>query len=130
MFVLNALCGKIVSNYKEVYPMIIDFNKIELSVLENFKGGEKATEAHMFVDENNRMLMGRLVPGASIGLHRHEGNSEVVLIKKGTGKVLFEGEYIPLKEGDVHYCPEGCEHSLINDSEEDLLFFGIVPNHK
>ena len=68
---------------------IIDVNKIELSVLENFKGGEKATEAHMFVDENNRMLMGRLVPGASIGLHRHEGNSEVVLIKKGTGKVLF-----------------------------------------
>ena len=43
---------------------------------------------------------------------------------------VFEGEYIPLKEGDVHYCPEGCEHSLINDSEEDLLFFGIVPKHK
>lgn len=110
--------------------MIIDFNKIELSVLENFKGGEKATEAHMFVDENNRMLMGRLVPGASIGLHRHVGNSEVVYVLKGTGKVLYEGELIPLKEGDVHYCPQGCEHSLINDSNNDLLFFGIVPNHK
>jgi len=110
--------------------MIIDFDKIELSILENFKGGEKATEANMFVDENNRMLMGRLVPGASIGLHRHVGSSEVILIRKGSGKVLFEGEYIPLKEGDVHYCPEGCEHSLINDSQEDLLFFGIVPNHK
>ena len=35
--------GKIVSNYKEVYPMIIDFDKIELKVLENFRGGEKAT---------------------------------------------------------------------------------------
>lgn len=110
--------------------MIINFDKIELSILENFKGGEKATEAHMFVDDNNRMLMGRLVPGASIGLHKHEGSSEIILIKRGTGKVLFEGEYIQLKEGDVHYCPEGCQHSLINDSQEDLLFFGIVPNHK
>ena len=109
--------------------MIIDFDKIELKVLENFKGGEKATEAHMYTDDNNIMLMGKLVPGASIGLHRHVGNSEVVIIRKGTGKVLFEGEYIPLKECDVHYCPEGCEHSLINDSEEDLLFFGIVPKH-
>lgn len=110
--------------------MIINFDKIELSILENFKGGKKATEAHMFVDENNRMLKGRLVPGASIGLHRHEGSSEIIYVTKGTGKVLYEGEYIPLKEGDVHYCPEGCEHSLINDSQEDLLFLGIVPNHK
>ena len=109
--------------------MIIDFDKIELSVLENFKGGEKATEAHMFVDRNNRMLMGRLVPGASIGLHKHEGSSEIIYIKEGNGKVLFEGDYIALKKGDVHYCPEGCEHSLINDSDKDLLFFGIVPNH-
>ena len=30
--------------------MIIDFDKIELKVLENFRGGEKATEAHMFTD--------------------------------------------------------------------------------
>ena len=109
--------------------MIIDFKKIELSVLENFKGGEKATEAHMFVDDNNRMLMGRLVPGASIGLHRHEGNSEIILIRKGCGKVLFEGEYIALKEGDVHYCPEGCEHSLRNPSDADLIVFAVIPNH-
>ena len=46
--------------------MIIDFDKIELKVLENFRGGEKATEAHMFTDDNNIMLMGKLIPGASI----------------------------------------------------------------
>ena len=46
--------------------MVIDFDKIELSILEHFKGGEKVTKAHMFVDDNNRMLKGLLEPGDSI----------------------------------------------------------------
>ena len=110
--------------------MVIDFDKIELSILEHFKGGEKVTKAHMFVDDNNRMLKGLLEPGASIGLHKHEGSSEIIYITSGKGKVLFQGEDIPLKAGDVHYCPEGCEHSLINDSNGNLTFFAVVPNHR
>ena len=110
--------------------MIIEFDKMETQVLEHFKDGEKFTEAKMFVDENNRMLKGRLIPGASIGLHRHVGSSEVIYILSGTGKVLYEGEYEKVQAGSVHYCPEGCEHSLINDSDADLTFFAVVPNHK
>ncbi len=110
--------------------MIIDFEKIEKSVMPNFKGGEKVTEVKMFTDDNNRIMFGRLIPGATIGLHMHEGTSEIIFLQKGRGKVLYDGEYEELKAGDVHYCPEGHEHSLINDSGEDLTYFAVVANHK
>ena len=47
--------------------MIIDFENMETQVMNNFKDGEKYTEAKMFVDDNNRIMFGRLIPGASIG---------------------------------------------------------------
>lgn len=109
--------------------MIIDFDKIEVSIMPAFKGGEKETRAAMFTDENNRIMMGMLIPGATIGLHRHEGSSEVIFIQSGSGKVLYDGKYEEVKAGDVHYCPGGHEHSLINDSEENLTYFAVVPNH-
>lgn len=110
--------------------MLIDFDRIESTVLENFKGGEKYFQAKMFVDENNRIMSGKLIPGASIGLHRHEGSSEIIIITKGQGKVLYNGEYEPLAAGSVHYCPMGQEHSLINDSGGDLEFLAVVPEHR
>lgn len=110
--------------------MIIDFDKTEFAVMPNFKGGEKETAVKMFEDENNKIMIGKLIPGASIGLHRHEGNSEIMVIQKGRGKILFDGKYEPIEEGCVHYCPEGQEHSLINDGKENLIYFAVVPNHK
>lgn len=110
--------------------MIIDYDKVEEKAIPNFKGGEKTFNVKMFTDENNKIMMGRLEAGASIGLHTHEGNSEIILISEGKGKVLYNGEYLPLKTGDVHYCPMGQEHSLINDSNEDLKFFAVVGEHK
>lgn len=110
--------------------MIIDFSKIETTVFKNFRGGEKNTAANMFVDENNKIMHGVLEAGASIGLHTHEDNSEVIYILEGNGKILYDGEYELLEKGSCHYCPMGHSHSLINDSEKDLVFFAVVPNHK
>ena len=73
--------------------------------------------------------MGTLEPGASIGLHTHETNSEIIYILRGKGKVLFEGEYELVSAGLCHYCPQGCSHSLINDSDDNLTFFAVVPEH-
>ena len=67
-------------------------------------------------------MRGRLVPGASIGLHTHETSSEIIYIFQGSGKVLYDGEYEPVRTGTCHYCPKGHAHSLINDGNEDLTF--------
>lgn len=109
--------------------MIIDFNQIAETVQKNFYNGEKELVASIFKDENNKILRGKLVAGASIGLHTHETTSETIFIVKGKGKVLYEGKYESVNEGTCHYCPKGHSHSLINDSEDDLIFVAVVPQH-
>ena len=109
--------------------MIIDFKNTEATVIPNFKGGEKSLTAKMYFDGVNRILHGVLESGASIGLHTHETNSETIYILKGKGVVLYDGEYEKLEEGMCHHCPKGHTHSLINDSDADLEFFAVVPEH-
>lgn len=109
--------------------MIIDFSKIEKTVIKNFRGGEKDTVANMFVDDKNRIMKGRLIPVASIGIHTHETNSEVIYFLEGEGKVLYDEKYFKVEKGLCHYCPMGHSHSLINDSNSDLIFFAVVGEH-
>ena len=107
--------------------MKIDFSSIEEKTFPAFKGGEKELAARMYFDGRNRIMMGRLIPGASIGLHTHEDSSEIMFITKGSGHAVYEGERIGLSAGDVHYCPKGRSHTLINDSDADLEFTAVVP---
>lgn len=107
--------------------MILDFNKMKEKQLEHFYGGEKEVRARMHIDERNKIMLGKLEPGASIGLHTHTTSSEIIYVLQGQGKVLYEGEYETAESGSCHYCPKGSSHSLINDSAEDLVFFAVVP---
>ncbi len=109
--------------------MLIEFDKIEKTVLKNFKGGEKELSANMYTDENNKILYGKLIPGATIGMHTHEDSSEIIYILKGRGCVLYDDTEETLSEGSCHYCPMGHSHSLINNSDADLVFFAVVPQH-
>lgn len=109
--------------------MIIDLEKMTEQELPNFKGGEKCYNMRAFEDEHNKIMLGRLIPGASIGLHTHEGNSEVIFIKSGRGKVLYNGSSETVEAGQCHYCPMGHEHSLINDSDSELIFYAVVGKH-
>jgi len=107
--------------------MILDFNKIAAEVIPNFKGGEGAIKAQMFYDGKVRIMIGELVRGASIGLHRHELNCEVVYVLAGEGRVLTDEGSEIVRAGQAHYCPMGTAHSLINDCDEPLRFFAVVP---
>ncbi len=107
--------------------MNIDFDKTELSVIPNFKGGEKELRARMFFDGTNRIMKACLVPGASIGMHTHDDSCEVIFITSGRGSVIMDGESSPVYAGLCHYCPQGHTHSLINDSDADLEFLAVVP---
>ena len=109
--------------------MIIDFDKIEVQRLEHFKGGEKEMLAAMHTDERGKIMRSTLMPGASIGYHKHEGNSEIIVLLSGRGRVLMDDGVETLLPGQVHYCPMGHSHSLINDGPEPLVFIGVVPEH-
>ena len=107
--------------------MILNFNEMPETVLRNFNGGEKELRAKMSVDEHNKILYGRLEPGASIGIHTHDTSSEIIYILQGKGIVLYDGSAEHVEAGLCHYCPKGHAHSLINDSDGELLFFAVVP---
>lgn len=107
--------------------MILDFSKIEETIIPNFKGGEKEYAARMFFDGKCRIMKGRLIPGASIGMHTHDTSSEIIFMTKGIGTVIFNGERMQLNEGCVHYCPKGETHSLINETSADIEFSAVVP---
>lgn len=108
--------------------MLIDLKKFEKIIIPEFKGGKKDTVANMYTDNDVKIMLGMLEPGASIGLHKHENSSEIIYVLEGSGKVLYDGEYETLTAGLCHYCPVGHEHSLINDSNSNLRFFAVVPN--
>ena len=107
--------------------MRIDFDKLETTVASNFRGGEKEVSMQSYSDNNNKIMRGKLIPGASIGPHPHETSSEIIYILSGRGKVLCDGVYEPVSVGTCHYCPKGEEHSIQNTGAEDLVLFTVVP---
>ncbi len=109
--------------------MLINFEKLEEVAVPHMRGGEGELIRRIFVNEDTRIMRGRLTPGSTIGLHTHETDSEMIFILSGAGKVLCDGEYEPLSAGSVHYCPKGHAHSLINDGDEDLEILAMIPNH-
>lgn len=108
--------------------MIIDFDKMEKTVIHKFRGGEKDTIARMYKDNLNKIMYGTLEVGASIGLHTHDTDSEIIYILSGEAKCIYDNTEEFLTPGKCHYCPKGHTHSLINNSKsQDLVFFAVVP---
>ena len=129
---------KIVSNFVVLYEnakiMKIRFEEMEVTVLPQFKGGEKEFAANMFFDGTNRIFKGRLIPGATIGMHTHDDSCEVIFILEGSGTMVEDQSsqdqevVIPVSAGDCLYCQKGHSHSLRNTAEEgDLVFYAVVP---
>ncbi len=109
--------------------MVIDFDKIKEESIMNFKGGHGELLTRNYVDDKCKIMMSRLRPRASSGLHKHEGNCEIVYILSGTATFHCDGKVETVAKGQVHYCPEGHSHYMENNTDADLLYLAIVPEH-
>ena len=107
--------------------MNIDFGSMNPDIKEDFKGGSGKLGMKASDDGNVRIMELMLEPGASIGMHTHEGDCEIVYILSGTGKAVYDGGEEKLEPGICHYCPEGHSHSIMNDGSSELRFFAVVP---
>jgi quercetin dioxygenase-like cupin family protein len=107
--------------------MKIEFKNMESEIKNNFNNGEKYFEVKTFNDGLNKIMQGKLIPGASIGLHTHTDSSEIIYVLSCSGKNICDGIEERLIPGDVHYCKKGSNHTFINDGNEDLIFLAIVP---
>lgn len=110
--------------------MKVNFNDYERTAQPNFRGGVGEYVSRMYNDGTNKVIWGLLAPGHSIGMHTHETNSETIFVLTGKGRMyLPDGSFEELAAGDVHYCPHGGTHSLVNVGEVDLTFHAVVPEH-
>ncbi len=106
--------------------MLIDFNKIKEEKVEKFKGGEGFVINRMFEDDDNRIVRSVLPPNCSSGLHPHENNCEILYMLKGSALFIYDDKQERVSAGQVHYCPKGHKHSMLNDTNEDVEYFTIV----
>ena len=70
--------------------MLIDFEAIQETVVPQMRGGEKSVAMRTHADSLCKIIRGKLIPGASIGFHTHETDSEVLYILSGHGKILYD----------------------------------------
>jgi uncharacterized cupin superfamily protein len=71
----------------------------------------------------------RVPPGASpCPYHAHSGQSELYLVLSGYGKFRSPSGLTDLHIGDAVFCGPGEPHQIINDSEQDLVFYIIADN--
>lgn len=66
-----------------------------------------------------------LVPGASVGEHRHTGDEEVYIILDGNGAMLIDGVPREVAAGDIAITRSGHTHSLTNTGTLPIRFLVV-----
>lgn len=110
--------------------------KAEMTRKEHVQGGNGGANFYTIVKEEDLYGAGRLYarveldPGASIGWHRHEGETEPYYILEGKGIFIDDdGSRNEVVPGDVCSILPGQCHSIENPSETDpLVFVALVYN--
>lgn len=106
--------------------MTIRFDDIEEAIVPNFKGGDKEIGMRVYDDGSKKIMRLRLQPGASIGLHTHTDNCEIIYPVSGHGIAICDGVAEEVVPGTAHYCPKGSAHTLRNDGDTDLVLNAVV----
>jgi mannose-6-phosphate isomerase-like protein (cupin superfamily) len=111
--------------------MVIHRNEMKTEQKEKRQNGEGITSYVHLVDcekeKNIRMLAElTLLPGASIGTHQHDAETEYYLILSGGGVVNDNGKDVPVKAGDAIITGNGAAHSIKNTGSVPLVFHAVI----
>ncbi len=70
---------------------------------------------------------GYLPAGNSFDWHDHTDTEEIMIVLKGTGKVMDEDGTYEYSEGDVFVFPANIQHKIFNDSsdEHEMIFMRV-----
>jgi mannose-6-phosphate isomerase-like protein (cupin superfamily) len=63
--------------------------------------------------------------GTVVGTHFHSTTDEMVLVIGGSGELLINGKWTPVKAGDIHVLPRGNVHDTRSPPNEDLRFVSV-----
>jgi mannose-6-phosphate isomerase-like protein (cupin superfamily) len=111
--------------------MIVKRNEMKGETKEKMRGGEGTVSFVHFTDcskeKNIRMLAElTLPPGASIGYHQHDSETEYFLIVSGSGVVSDNGAERPVAAGDAVITGGGASHSVKNTGNVPLVMHAVI----
>jgi quercetin dioxygenase-like cupin family protein len=109
--------------------MVIDFDKIPELKQMDFKGGKGALDTRNYEDEHVKIMYSTLRPGAQSGRHTHVESCEVAFIISGEATFHYDDTIEIVRAGQSHYCPEGHSHYMVNNTDHDIVYLAIVPQH-
>ncbi|GHV63187.1 cupin [Spirochaetia bacterium] len=111
--------------------MVIQRSEMRLEKREKARGGE-GTAAFIHLaeceKEKNVKLLAELSlpPGASIGYHQHDSETEYYVILSGSGSVNDNGTERTVKAGDSVITGNGASHSIKNTGNVPLVFHAVI----
>lgn len=73
------------------------------------------------VEEGSMTVKVTLNPGHKMNYHSHERRDEVWTVISGVGKTIVDGMEQPVKAGDVVTMAAGCKHTVIAETELQLI---------
>lgn len=71
------------------------------------------------------MVISEVAPGASIPIHLHRNEDELIFIHTGAGLVTLGNRQVPSSAGAVLYAPKGIWHGIENTGSEVLTWCAI-----
>ncbi len=94
-------------------------DKIEQQVM----FAEKSWGSYHVLDVGDKSLVIKVTikPGDKMNYHSHERRDEVWTIVKGEGRTIIEGMEQHVRSGDVITMEAGCKHTIIADTEMELI---------
>ena len=99
-------------------------------IREFMRGGKKhveTTELSARLPEKMRMFsILTLIPGASIGYHIHENETEMFYFLEGNGRVQDDDRTVDVGAGDSMATFSGHGHSVENTGDTDLVILAAI----
>lgn len=103
---------------------------LTVEVREQMRGGKlhaELTKLSKELPENVRLFATiRLIPGASIGYHVHENETEMFYFAEGTGVVRDDETEKAVSAGDSMLTFPGHGHSVENNGDKDLVLVAVI----
>ena len=110
--------------------MITRKSEQKMSIREYMRGGKEyvqLTALSKTLPERARLFsMLTLVPGASIGYHVHEGETELFYFLDGCGRVQDDNQFYDVSAGDSMLTASGHGHSVENTGDHDLVLLAAI----
>lgn len=112
--------------------MIIKSSEYKKDARANMKGGDGTVYVTEFVTSAELNEKGRLFgnihldPGASIGYHEHEGESELFYVVSGEAVYNDNGTEYPLHAGDTAIVKSGNGHGIANRGTEPVDLIALI----